>query len=158
MDYNYLIKKIVKSQMEKTAIDKEHKRLQEDLENWSNENNFTESVKNYFNGEIIPDIVKYNPISKLLLIGDAKDSTNETSNRNETRERIFSYIGALNASIDNEFIKGGVIAIVTNNEVVANGWSLTLSEICKYFNLVNVDETQANFGVEKYKEKTWIIR
>lgn len=97
-----------------------------------------------------PDVLLANWNNELFM-GDAKDSNNETVNKEATTDEISKYLEQYSFLMENSDIKGGAIAIITNNEFAASEWEEWLEDKCAEYDI------SASFEVIKLPNSTFII-
>lgn len=106
---------------------------------------------------IRPDVLLWNSRDGYLFIGDAKNADNESPGKQETIQRIASYVDKFAELCRANKIKGGVIAIATNDADEAANWLSALNRLATSAGLSLSDGSPPNFQIEHLNAQTWIV-
>lgn len=145
----------------KQAESDEHIRLKQALAEWFKANfeqgNSLESIPEL--SGIKPDVLLWSRQGQYLLLGDAKNASNETPANRETLIRIKNYmeVFAECCHINNaQRLSGGILAIATNSKEAATGWIYALNQLANLAGLTDGDGGLPNFQVAQHDAKTWV--
>lgn len=153
-EFDKLIQHILR---EAKAPGPEHERLRGELSSWAVSRGFTKSYKTLPNGSE-PDVLCTTPEDEYLLVGDAKDSANETADHSETLQRIWTYVQEFAGLLGTPRYKGGHIAIATNSKSAASGWVVALNTLARIATITGANGSAPDFQiVETAPKTTWII-
>ena len=130
----------------------EHKRIQNCLTKFAEENGFTEEVN--FRSGLNPDVLhlKKNGQIRSLFMGDAKNAANETPGNSDTTDRFSKYISEFVWCLQNEEIDDGIIAVATNTYEAAMQWQEWLNNECAKVGLID-----PSFEIKEIESKTYTI-
>lgn len=137
---------------------REHERLQADLEDWANRHGYVWSINTLPSGKQ-PDVLRRAVYHPSHFLGDAKDSANETPHKLETYNRVKGYIVEFGHHLRNRTYSGGQIAIATNNFQAARSWKSALEGMTNAAAIVTPPFNEpVNFNVTDIGNgRTWII-
>jgi len=135
----------------------EHERLKKQLAAWAVAKGYVVEYSGFNNGAK-PDVLRGTKDEKNLLVGDAKDSKNETPNNRQTVSRIRGYIEAFGDSLGTPGYEGGIITIATNSLQSAKEWVECLNILVLNAGITDSKKNKPNFKIVKIKSsKTWIV-
>lgn len=92
----------------------------------------------------------------LLLVGDAKDSSVETTDDSATVSRIGGYIRNFASQLSHYM--GGTIAVATNSADEAAKWVPVLNTLAKAATLTDASHRPPDFKVDHFATRTWVVR
>ena len=148
------MRKIIAAFLKEAAPGAEHERLKSDLAEWAAAIGYKKIFPNFADGSI-PDALRATEDNQYLLVGDAKDSENETVATSNTMSRIAGYIANFRGLLSH--YKGGRIAVATNSSAEAAKWVPVLNTLAGAACISGGDDTAPNFQVLQFKPRTWII-
>lgn len=138
------------------AVTAEHERLKSDLAEWAISNGYPDVLAGLPSGRR-PDVLRYDPGTRQLFVGDAKNAGVETTRNPLTVRRIAGYVREFARLLDGPKVEGGVIAVATNDADEAEEWVLALNLFCVMSRLTDHGGNGADFQVLKLPDKdTWI--
>lgn len=151
------IRKFIEAMLRESAVSNEHDRLQADLNEWAQSRQYPTTYSSLPSGRE-PDVLRYHTESKMLFIGDAKNAENETPSNSETVRRISGYIQEFADLLKGPSVRGGIIAIATNDANAAQEWATTLKVLCVRACITgSTANSPPAFTVNKIQNKnTWI--
>ena len=151
------IRRLVDAILHDAVVSNEHKRLQRDLDAWASSLNYPTVYRSLPSG-CEPDVLRHHSVSKMLFIGDAKNAENETASNSDTVQRIGGYIQEFANLLKGPSVRGGIIAIATNDAQAAQDWVTTLNVLCTRSGITGgAENAPPHFTVQKLQDKnTWI--
>lgn len=129
----------------------EHVRLQKKLDEWAQGKGFDEEL-NAIDGKR-PDVLRRRQ-KAFLFVGEAKDAANETADNDDSLSRLGNYIWSFSEALKQGQIKGGVIAVATNDNAAATGWATALVIAARLAKIRRSDGQGPR--VDDLGEKTWV--
>lgn len=150
------IRKVLEELLNREGAKDEHERLRNRLKAWAESRGFSTELSQLPNGQK-PDVLLYNSSQKWLFIGDAKDSEHETPDRTDTICRVNGYIKEFSRLLGGPEVRGGFIAIATNDKDAADSWVLRLNWMAIMNNLTVANGDGPDFIVAEVDATTWVI-
>lgn len=145
----------LKNLLIKEAISIIHIRLELELKKFAQGKGYVHEEN--FMLESNPDITLFSSNYENFFMGDAKNSKNESPSVKTTVERIEKYIKEFSDLLKEKIIKGGIIAIATDNLEISKEWVVKLNELCTSYNIADTQQNPPNFKVQKTSELCYII-
>lgn len=143
--------------LEKSGEGPTHKRLRLKLDQFARKRGFTAALK--LKG-VKPDVSRkqVDGHATYWLLGDAKDSANETPGNTATATRVARYVSLFANMIIAGHIDGGRVAIATDTPEAAREWRRWLNrQMGKHGIVAKLDETPPSFTISELDDETFIV-
>lgn len=134
----------------------EHNRLQDELGEWAHRAGYVRDLHTSLPKGGRPDVFRYIEEQRFLFIGDAKDSSNETSFSYKTYMRISGYLEDFADFVAEGDIAGGRFTIATDNWEDAKAWANRLNLLAADLGLSDGAGAPPSFQVDQIGEPTWV--
>jgi hypothetical protein len=141
------LKTLAAAILKKVAVTEMHKRLQKTLDSFGANRGYEQPVTLR---DCNPDVSRIHEErgSVFLFLGDAKVAENETPDNRETVSRISRYVRTFAEMLEAGDIKGGCIAIATDDEGAADEWRSCLNFLTGAADIVSGDSKPADYIIE----------
>jgi hypothetical protein len=103
-----------------------------------------------------PDVLRFQADRRALFVGDAKRSASEGPATTETLRRLSGYLHDFADLLGGQQVRGGVIAIATDDEDAAQRWVNSLTVLTVRAGIEGPDGSAPAFAVERVNKRTWV--
>ena len=133
-----------------------HERLTAALGLWAKGKGYTNEANKFFSIGLRPQFV-FSAQGALLFIGEAKSSSGLPIADSDTFLQFWGHVTAFAELLRDGEIKGGMIAIATDDAVAAVEWEEYLNSVARAEGLLSASGTGKSCQMVRTGEHTWII-